>query len=175
MRTFRWTSWRRDLVIGLSGACLGALTVGLVGLGTIHNLQEQVEEAQERAQHAEQRAESGTGNGAEEPRPRWLDQVTKAYLGSRLGSGKKDVEAFSISTDSVAPEIPKGAVLLIDKSVASYAVGDIVVFRDGGRNFFGRVVTAEPEKDWLAVGRNGEEARRVSKSNIMGRGVMNTR
>jgi hypothetical protein len=52
-------------------------------------------------------------------------------------------------------------------------VGDLVVFRDGGNNYLGRVVEADLAH--LTVGRNGQENRRVAISSVVGRGVLNTR
>ncbi len=88
---------------------------------------------------------------------------------------KAEAEAMRVMTDAVAPEIPQGAYVLIDKKPAAYKTGDIIVFRVGDNNYLGRVVAVEPAADRLTVGRNHEADRQVERKDVIGRGVLNTR
>jgi hypothetical protein len=76
---------------------------------------------------------------------------------------------------AVSPEVPNDAWLLIDKKASSWAAGDIVVFREGGRNYLGRVKAVDKVAGRLTVARNGEKDRQVAVADLLGRGVLNTR
>lgn len=137
-------------------------------------LQEQAEAARQEALAAAQRAEEKAAE-AEQQR----DLAHRAMLeraADFTGFGDKAAaEAMRVMTAAVTPEVPKDAWLLIDKKASSYVAGDIVIFRDGGNNYLGRVVAVDRAAGRVTVGRNGEENRMIALTALAGRGVLNTR
>ena len=115
--------------------------------------------------------------GAEAEQQRALAQrhlVEQAADFAGLGD-QADAAILRVTTAAVAPEIPKGAHLLIDKKAAAYAVGDIVIYAVAGKNYLGRVLAVEQAAGRLTIGRNGEANRQVPCGDVLGRGVLNTR
>jgi hypothetical protein len=102
-----------------------------------------------------------------------IDDATRAALDFGLAQDNSAAEVFSVETDAIAPEVPQGAHLLIDKKSPPRAAGDVVVFRVGDRTFLGRVVAIQT--DGFVIGRNGELDRVVRANDVIGRGVLNTR
>lgn len=147
------SSFRRDAVVALSASAITVAVLVPIGWGALHEHRARADDAQRLALQAAAEVLGNFGGG---PEP-------------------SDAEALRVSTDAVAPEIPQGAFVLIDKKASSYAVGDIVVFHVGENNYLGRVVAVEQQAGRMTVGRNGETDRQVLLSTVMGRGVLNTR
>jgi hypothetical protein len=161
-----WPTWRRDLLVGLLASCVTASVLAPIGWASLR--QEQTEKA-----HLVSQLEAKFLQARDQVQRNLVEQAAKAYLDFSGGGDLAETEIFQVTTDTIAPEVPQGAHLLIDKKAATFAVGDIVVFRDGGNNYLGRVVAADPAR--LTVGRNGQENRSVAISSVVGRGVLNTR
>jgi hypothetical protein len=84
-------------------------------------------------------------------------------------------ESFSVSTDAIAPEVPKGAHLIVYKLASSFDAGDIVAYREGDKTYLGRVVAVDVAAHQLTVARNAEPNQTVALDKIIGRGILNTR
>lgn len=147
------SSFRRDAVVALLASVLTVAVLVPIGWGALHEQRARADDAQRLALQAAAEVLGNFGGG---PEP-------------------SDAVALRVSTDAVAPEIPQGAYVLVDKKATSFAVGDIVVFHVGENNYLGRVVAVEREAGRMTIGRNGEADRQVLLSEVMGRGVMNTR
>ena len=135
--------------------------------------QEQLEEARREAQAATVRAEQKSAEAEQQhalAQRAMLDQAADF-----AGLGDRDAEAMHVTTDAVSPEVPRDGWLLIDKKATSWAPGDIVVFRQDGRNYLGRVIAFDRLAGRLRIARNGEPERVIAVANILGRGVLNTR
>jgi hypothetical protein len=174
MIRLRWATWRHDLLVGLLASFLTAAVLVPVGWAAVRGQREQAESARQMAQALVLLARQQTAE-ADRQRDRaqrnLVDQAADFVgLGDRM-----EAEVFRVSTAAIAPEMPEGAHLLIDKKATSYAVGDIVVFRVEDKNYLGCVVAVEQAAGRLRVGRNGEEDRLVALSDVLGRGVLNTR
>lgn len=83
-------------------------------------------------------------------------------------------ESFVVQTDAVAPEVPKGARLIVYKLASEYRVGDIVLYKSNGKNYVGRVANVLPN-DQLTIERNREPDAQLAASELVGRCVLNTR
>lgn len=83
-------------------------------------------------------------------------------------------ESFVVQTDAVAPEVPKGARLIVYKLASEYRVGDIVLYKSNGKNYVGRVANILPN-DQLTIERNDEPDAKLAASELVGRCVLNTR
>jgi hypothetical protein len=166
MLTVRWPTWRRDLLVSLLASGVTASVLAPIGWAALR--QEQTEKA-----HLVSHLEARFLQARDQVQRRLVEQAAKAYLDFSGGGDLTETEVFQVTTDAIAPEVPNGAHLLIDKKATTYVVGDLVVFRDGGNNYLGRVVEADLAH--LTVGRNGQENRRVAISSVVGRGVLNTR
>ncbi len=82
--------------------------------------------------------------------------------------------SYRVSTDALAPEVPKGSYVRINRLSSAYQVGDIVVFwkEENSRvKYFGRVVAVDNANRRLIVARNGEPNKTVSFADIVGRGA----
>jgi hypothetical protein len=173
----RWTTWRRDVLIGLLASLLTASVLVPIGWAAVRDQRDQAEGARKAARDADLRAEQKAAE-AEEQRARagrnLIEQAADFANVPGLADGS-GAEVMRVSTAAVSPEIPKDAHLLIDKKASSYAAGDIVIFRVEDRNYLGRVLAVDKEAGRLAVGRNGEADRQIAVSDVIGRGVLNTR
>lgn len=166
--------WWRDVLVGGLTSLLTAVVFVPYAWASQRQLEAQAEAARQEAQVAAQRAEEKAAE-AEQQR----DLAHRALLeraADFTGFGDKAaVEVMRVMTAAITPEVPKGAWLLIDKKASSYVAGDIVIFRDGGNNYLGRVVAVDKVEGRMTVGRNGEENRVIAASQLAGRGAMNTR
>lgn len=65
------------------------------------------------------------------------------------------VSGFIISGNSMAPAISKGDIVIVNKMVKSYHIGDVIMFRDGGnQKHFLRI--AATEGDLLDIRKDGK-------------------
>jgi hypothetical protein len=174
MIRLRWTTWRRDVLIGGLVSLLTASLLVPIAWASVRDEREQAEAARQQAEAAKRLADE---KAAEAAQPRELD-LHKLFDQAVTLAGFADNaqgEAMEVSSAAVSPEVPKGAHLLLDKKAVAYAVGDIVVVRVEGKNYLGRVVAVEKKAGRLTLGRNGEANRQVSIRDVVGRGVLNTR
>ena len=166
--------WWRDVLVGGLASLLTAVVFVPYAWASHRQLEEEAEAARHEAQAAARRAEEKAAE-AEQQR----DLAHRALLeraADFTGFGDKAAaEAMRVMTTAVSPEVPKGAWLLIDKKASSYVAGDIVIFRDAGNNYLGRVVAVDKAAGGVTVGRNGEENRVIAVTALAGRGVLNTR
>jgi hypothetical protein len=148
--------WWRDVLVGGLASMLTAVVFVPYAWASQRQLEAQAEAARQEAQAAAQRAEEKAAE-AEQQR----DLAHRAMLDRAAdftGFGDKAAaEAMRVMTAAVSPEVPKGTWLLIDKKASSYVAGDIVIFRDGGNNYLGRVAAVDKTAGRVTVGRNGEE------------------
>jgi hypothetical protein len=162
------------MLVGGLASLLTAVVFVPYAWASPHKLEEQAEAARHEAQAAAQLAEE---KAAEAEQQRVLAHRAMLERGADfVGLGEQAAaEAMRVMTAAVTPEVPKGAWLLIDKKAASYVADDIVIFRDGGNNYLGRVVAVDKGTGRVTVGRNGEENRVIAVTQLSGRGVLNTR
>lgn len=83
-------------------------------------------------------------------------------------------EVFVVPTDVVAPEVPKGAHILVYKLGSTFEPGQIIAFRDGDRVLLGRVAGVRPDGT-VEVARNGPAAGPLGAKDIVGRVVLTSR
>src|SRR5262245_13737238 len=114
---FPWKRWRRDLVAAAIGSCLTVLVLVPVSW------------ASARQQALESRRDL-------------LAAAAGAYF-QNLEGGQPEAEIRQIASDAVAPELPIGAFVLIDRKAQAYEPGDIVAFVDGENHYVGRVVAPD--------------------------------
>jgi hypothetical protein len=158
----RWTSWRRDLLVALLASLLTAVVLMSFALAAIRRERALVKAALLRAEADRQRALAQKN----------LVEQAADFIGM---NDRSEAEVFHVTTDAVAPEIPLGAHVLIDKKATVFGVGDTVVCRIDDKNYLGRVVAVDRAGGKLTMGRNGEEKRTVPIADVIGRGVLNTR
>src|SRR5262245_9684314 len=170
-----WTNWRRDLLVGLL-SCLITTTVAVpVGWAAVVDYCQKADMARSQAVDAAQAAEKRATRAQEQAQRNLLDEAAK-LLRDFNGEGEQtEGEVLRVTTKAVEPEIPEGALVLIDKKAASYAIGDILIYRADGKSFLARVVQIDRTADRLMVGRNGEANREIQSKEVAGRGVLNTR
>jgi hypothetical protein len=177
MMRIRWTTWRRDVLVGVLASALTASLLVPLGWAAVRDQREQAAAAHRTAEAAQQLAEQKAAE-AEEQRAytqRKLIEDAADFAGVVGIAGKGEAEVMHVTTAAVSPEVPRGAHLLIDKKAPAYAAGDIVIYRAGGNNYLGRVVSVDKESGRLTLGRNGEDNRHVAAGDVVGRGVLNTR
>jgi hypothetical protein len=174
MIRLRWTFWRRDLLVGLLASFLTASALLPFAWSTMRSQQEQVATARQLAQAASLLADQ---RGADVDRHRTLAQKNLIDQAADFaGFGEKaDAEVMQVTTSAVAPEIPEGAHVLIDKKAVTYSRGHIVVYRVDDKNYLGRVIAVDAAAGQLTIGRNGEANRQVEIDKVAGRAVLNTR
>ena len=114
MARLRWSRWRRDLVAGLIGMVASLAVCVPCSWAAIRREREKTQR-------------------------NLLSEATQAALQFGMAVGASSAEIFSVETDAITPEVPKGAHLLIDKQTPPKAVGDIVVFRREDRTYLGRI------------------------------------
>jgi hypothetical protein len=174
MLHIRWTTWRRDLLVGVLASLLTVAVLVPLGLAAVRGERLQAEASDRLVRPTELLREQ---SAAEADRQRTLAQknlVEQAadFIGM---NDRSEAEVFRVTTDAVAPEIPVGAHVLIVKKATAFGVGDIVVCRIDGKNYLGRVVAVDRPGGKLTMGRNGEENCTVPITDVIGRGVLNTR
>jgi type II secretory pathway pseudopilin PulG len=174
MRSWIRTRWRRDVLVGLLASVLTAAALGSVGWAALLQQRERAEEARHLALQAARLARQEAAQARDQAQRALVDQAADV-IGNLGGPANAEAEALRVSTAAVAPEIPQGAYVLIDKKAATYAVGDIVVFRVGPNNLLGRVVALDREAGRITVGRNQEANRQIALGDVLGRAVLNTR
>lgn len=164
--------WRRDLFVAALASLLTSSVLVPIGWAEITKSRSSSEATLRMAEGALRIAKQKSSDA-----DRAQDLAQRKLLGEAAdlaGFGDpSEVEVMQVTTDAVAPEIPQGAYLLIDKKATTYSVGDILVFHAQGNNYLGRVLSQDSGR--LTVGRNGEANRSVPKSEVAGLGVMNTR
>jgi hypothetical protein len=169
------TGWRRDVLIGVLASGLTMAVLVSLAWAAVRQERARVEDARRLvALQAARLARPDAALALDEARRALVEQAADV-LGNLGGPAKSEAEVMGVSSDAVAPEVPQGAYLLIDKKAAAYSVGDIVVFRVGENNYLGRVVTVDKEAGHMTVGRNHEADRQVVLGDVLGRGVLNTR
>jgi hypothetical protein len=166
--------WRRDMLASGLSSLLTALVLVPCAWASCRNEADQAQSARWEAQVMAWQLERKTEEAAQQ-----RDLAQRALLeraADFAGFGDKaGAEAMRVSTDAVSPEVPKDAWLLIDKKATTWEAGDIVVFRQDGLNFLGRVVAIEKARGRLTIGRNGEATREIAVADLLGRGALNTR
>jgi uncharacterized protein involved in type VI secretion and phage assembly len=171
-----WTNWRRDLVVGVLTAIMTAAVLVPIGWAAVRDQRDEANAARERAEEARLRAEQTRAEAEQQRLQAQRNLVERAADAAGFGArDRSEAEVLRVSTAAVAPEIPEGAFVLIDKKAVSYAPGDIVIYRFKGNNYLGRVIAVEKEAGRLTVGRNGEANRQVAIRDVVGRGVLNSR
>lgn len=170
----RWMFWRRDLLVSLLASGLTASVLLPFAWSAMRDQQEQAATARKLAQAASLLADQRAAEAAQQHALAQKNLIDQATDFAGFGD-KPDAEVLQVSTDAVAPEIPKLAHVLIDKRATIYARGDIVVYRIDDKNYLGRVVDVDMEARQLTVGRNGEANRQVAIGDVVGRAVLNTR
>jgi len=163
--------YQRDVLVFVLASAVTALVFSVPFAKALQSERTRAAQAFDAAREAEQSAAATR----EQSQRNLLDQAAHLLRDFEGVGDKAESEVLKVSTNAVAPELPEGAYLLIDKKPSGYAVGDIVVYRADGKNYLGRVIAAEPKSDQLTVGRNGEPDRQVPIKDMLGRGVMNTR
>src|SRR5437762_9686663 len=169
-----WTGWRRDFLVGLMASGLTASVLLPVSCAALQDERERSTKAHGDDRQALHLAEERAEKQRELAQQNLMEQATAAYLDT-AGGDRAGVELMSVTTDAVVPEVPQGARLLIDKKGTTYAAGDIVVYRNEGKNFIARVLAVDHATGWLTTGRNREENRAVPVGDVLGRGVLNSR
>jgi len=87
-------------------------------------------------------------------------------------------EAFKVQGDGVAPLLNKGSRCIVYKLAASYAPGDVIVYKpaeDRSLRFLGIVKDVDAATGDLRVARNGRPEIAVTHADVVGRVVLNTR
>jgi hypothetical protein len=161
---------RRDLLVGILAAFLTASVLASIGWTAVQRQRERAESARDMARVAEQQA----ADAHNQAQRNLVDQAANVLMNLE-GRDKAELEALQVTTAAVAPEIPQGAQVLIDKKASSYAAGDIVIYQLDGNNYLARVIAVDKAAGRLTVGRNGQENREVAASAVTGRAVLNTR
>jgi hypothetical protein len=174
MRSLLRTGWRREVLVGLLASVLTGAVLVPLGWAALEQQRERTEEASRRALQAERAAQQDVEPVRDPAQQALVDKAADA-LSNLGGPERADIEALRATTRAVTPEVPQGAYMLIDKKASTYNVGDIVVYRLGGNKCLGRVLAVEKEFGRLRVGRNQEPERHIPLSDVLGRGVVNTR
>lgn len=169
-----WSGWRRDFGVGLVAAGLTAAVLAPLGEAALRDERDRGVKARDAAQQALRLAEERAEQQHHLAQDNLVAQARDAYL-EFGGADRAGAEILTVTTDALVPEVPQGARLLIDRKGTTYAAGDIVVYRNDGKNFIGRVLAVDYATGWLTIGRNREENRTVPVGDVLGRGVLNTR
>jgi hypothetical protein len=100
---------------------------------------------------------------------RWRKKALEVAAGVVIALALKQwvVGAYTIKGDSLAPEVPAGSYVLAWKPTQSFSAGDLVVYRQEGQFFAGRVsgVTSA----CVFVNRNGTADFQVGRAVLCGR------
>ncbi len=166
--------WRRDLLVALLASVVTSAVLLPVGWTALQQQRERTEDACQLALQAARLAQQDAAQARDQAQRAMVDQASD-LAGSFGGPRKSDAEAMQVTTAAVAPEVPDGAYLLIDKKAFSFAIGDIVVFRVGEKNYLGRVLAVHREAGQLTIGRNKEADRQVPLRQVLGSGGVNPR
>jgi hypothetical protein len=174
MMHIRWTAWRRDVLVAGLASLFTIFVLVPIGWAAVRDHRQQAEAARRMAQAAalliEQQRDQADQQRSQAQRKLVAEAVEFAGFAER-----SDAEVLRVTSAAVAPEIPAGAHVLIDKKPATFAVGDIVIYRVGDSKYLGRVLAVDRTAGRLTVGRNGEPDRPVALGDVIGRGVLNTR
>jgi hypothetical protein len=87
-------------------------------------------------------------------------------------------EAYKVEGNSVAPLLNPGSRCVVYKLAASYAPGDVIVYKpveDRSRRYLGIVKDVDAATGDLHITRNGRPELKVSHEDLVGRVVLNTR
>lgn len=85
------------------------------------------------------------------------------------------LQTYVATSDAVSPEIPRKSFVLVYKLVRSFAPGDIIVYRDGGRAKLARVAQPGPKKGLLEIDRGTGDPVRLQVAQVSGTVIFNTR
>jgi hypothetical protein len=170
----RWPGWRRDLLSGVLAAGLTAAVLVPLGRSAVQRERRQAEAAEERALEAGRLEERRAAEAREQAQRNLVEQAGRLLLDFQ-GDENKEAVVLHVTTAAVAPEVPRGAHLLIHKKTGAFQVGDIVAFRVEGNTWVGRVLAIDKGTGRLTVGRNGEANREVATADVIGRGLLNSR
>ncbi|MHC4714276.1 MAG: S26 family signal peptidase [Planctomycetota bacterium] len=77
-----------------------------------------------------------------------------------------------VTSDAIAPAVPRGGYILVYKLASRFEDGDIVLYR---RNRVGTVKAVDKENAALVVARRGEDDETVPLADVKGRVILNTR
>ncbi len=79
-------------------------------------------------------------------------------------------------TDAIAPEVPKGARVLIYRLARSFEPGDVIVYRDeAGHAMLGRVLEFDKSASRVRVGRNDTQPQSIPLGKVVGRAICSGR
>src|SRR5262249_55116378 len=120
-------SWRRDLVIGVAASLLTLLLLAPFAWASHHRQQEQADAARREAQVAREQAEA-KGLAVENEQLLILKGMFEDAAALIGLADKSRGEAMHVTTAAVTPEVPKDALMIIDKKATTYTAGDIVIF-----------------------------------------------
>jgi hypothetical protein len=174
MNARRWPILRRDLLVGAAAAFLTLLLVAPAAWASHRSQRAEIESTARQLADATQLAEEQSDEikRLKELADRNLVEQAAEMLG---GGDKTEAEVRRVSTGAVSPEVPEGALLLIDKKAKRYAPGDIIVYQAEKKHYLGRVLALDKIARRLTVGRNNEVDREISLDDLEGKGVLNTR
>ncbi len=85
-------------------------------------------------------------------------------------------QVYYVPTNVVAPEIPKGARILVSKLGSNYQPGDIIAYHGDDMTLLGRVASIDPSSGLIDLERNapgGDHS--VTPEDVVGRVVAQTR
>lgn len=166
--------------MSLLAALLTAMVLVPIGWAAMNGQRDQAEAARRLALQAARLAEVNEAAARDQAQRNLVEQAADAIRlfgdgGGGVAGDKAESELFKVSTEAVTPEIPRGAHVLIDKQTSAYLAGDIVVYRVEDKSYLGRAIAVDQAAGHMTVGRNGEANRQVEISEVIGRGVLNTR
>ena len=86
-------------------------------------------------------------------------------------------EAYFITSDSVAPAVPRGSRCLVYKLTSSFQPGDVIVYQPDAapKNHYVGIVQQTSDADMLTIVRHGNQTERVARSHVIGRVILNPR
>jgi hypothetical protein len=86
-------------------------------------------------------------------------------------------EEYYITSDSVAPALPRGSRCLVYKLTNSFQPGDVIVYQPDAavKNHYVGIVQQTGDPEMLTVIRHGNQSERVARSHVIGRVILNTR
>jgi len=146
-----WPLWRRDLAVALVASVLTSSILVPIGMSAVRDV----------------RAQAGRD---------LISQAVSAAADQAEGiEGQREAEILQVASNAVAPEVPKGAHVFIDKNPPSYAAGDIVAYSAGDKTYLARVVRVDQEAGRITVSRNGEDNKEIAVGDLLGRVLLNTR
>jgi hypothetical protein len=94
-----------------------------------------------------------------------------------LGVRATVAEAFYAVTDAAGPQVPMGSRCLVLKRFTGYAAGDVIAFHhdSGNTTWLGIVKNVDDVSGAITVGRKDRPDLTVTRSQVVGRVIANTR